>query len=131
MQEFGTLEMCIRLHFCGERPVIDGRFALITPLYFVVSMLIIPPILYNAQALAVVPKDVVRDPDRLPEYIENLQLTNLFIVPSMLKHLKRIPASLTKISLSEENRQGRSSTTGWRSSAATASRNPASIFRRF
>ena len=97
MQEFGTLEMCIRLHFCGERPVIDGRFALITPLYFVVSMLIIPPILYNAQTLAMVPKDVVRDPDRLPEYIENLQLTNLFIVPSMLKHLKRIPASLTKI----------------------------------
>ena len=97
MQEYGTLEMCVRLHFCGERPVIDGRFALITPLYFVVSMLIIPPLLYNAQAVAVIPKDIVRDPDRLPECIEALQLTNLFIVPSMLKHLRRIPASLTKI----------------------------------
>ena len=97
MQEYGTLEMCVRLHYCGERPVIDGRFALIAPLYYVVSMLVIPPLLYNAQTLCVIPKSIVKDPDRLPACIEALQLTNLFIVPSMLKNLKRIPASLTKI----------------------------------
>ena len=97
MQEYGTLEMCVRLHFCGERPVIDGRFALIAPLCFVVSMLVIPPLLYHAQTLCVIPNDIVKDPDRLPACIEALQLTNLFIVPSMLKHLKRLPASLTKI----------------------------------
>jgi len=97
MQEYGTLEMCIRCHFCGERPVIDGRFALISPLYFVVSMLVIPPLLDNVQTLAVIPTDIVRDPDRLPDCIEALQITNMFIVPSMLKHLKRIPDSLTRI----------------------------------
>ena len=97
MQEYGTLEMCVRLHYCGERPVIDGRFALIAPLYFVVSMFVIPPLLYNAQTLCVIPNSIVKDPDRLPAYIETLQLTNLFIVPSMLRNLKRIPSSLTKI----------------------------------
>ena len=97
MQEYGTLDMCVSMHFCGERSVIDGRFALTAPLSSAASMLIIPPILYNAQTLAVIPTTVVKDPDRLPACIEQYQLTNLFIIPSLLKRLKRIPDSLTKI----------------------------------
>ena len=97
MQEYGTLEMCVRMHYCGERSVIDGRFALITPLYFAVAMFVIPPLLYNAQTLAVIPVNIVKDPDRLPACIEKNKLTTLFIIPSMLKRLKRIPGSLKKI----------------------------------
>ncbi len=97
MQEYGTLDMCVSMHFCGERSVIDGRFALIAPLSSAASMLIIPPILYSVQTLAVIPMPVVRDPDGLPACIEQYQLTTMFIIPSMLKHLKRIPDSLTKV----------------------------------
>lgn len=97
MQEYGTLDMCVRMHYCGERSVVDGRFALIAPLSFAVSMIVIPPLLYNHQPLAVIPMDIVKDPDRFPACIEENQLTTLFIIPSMLKRLKRIPGSLTKI----------------------------------
>ena len=97
MQEYGTLEMCVENHYCAERSVIDGRFALIAPLYYAVTMFVIPPILYNIQTLAVIPMDAVKDPDRLSECIENDSLTTLFIIPSMLKRLKQIPQSLTKI----------------------------------
>ncbi len=75
MQEYGTLDMCVSMHYCGDRSVIDGRFALIAPLTSAAAMLIIPPLLYNLQTLAVIPMPVVRDPDGLPG----------------------IPASLTKI----------------------------------
>ena len=97
MQEYGTLEMCVRMHYCGERSVIDGRFAFISQLYYAVAMFVIPPILYNAQTLAVIGMNIVKDPDLLPECIEKYSLTTLFIIPSMLKRLKRIPGSLTKI----------------------------------
>jgi acyl-coenzyme A synthetase/AMP-(fatty) acid ligase len=97
MQEYGTLDMCVKMHFCGKQSVIDGRFALIAPLSSAASMLIIPPLLYNAQTLAVIPRNTVRDPDRLPACIEQYRLTTLFIIPSMLKRMKRIPDSLTKI----------------------------------
>lgn len=97
MQEYGALDMCVRMHYCGERSVVDGRFALIAPLSFAVSMIVIPPLLYNLQTLAVIPMDIVKDPDRFPVCIEQYQLTTLFIIPSMLKRLKRIPGSLTKI----------------------------------
>ena len=97
MQEYGTLDMCVRMHYCGERSVIDGRFAMIAPLCYVVAMFLIPPLLYNAQSIAVIPMAIVKDPNRLPECIEEHALTTLFIVPSMLKRLKRIPRSLTKI----------------------------------
>ena len=97
MQEYGTLDMCVSMHYCGDRSVIDGRFALIAPLTSAAAMLIIPPLLYNLQTLAVIPMPVVRDPDGLPACIEENRLTTLFIIPSMLKRLKRIPATLTKI----------------------------------
>ena len=97
MQEYGALEMCIRMHFCGERSVVDGRFALIAPIYYAVTMIVIPPLLYNAQTIAVIPMDIVKDPDRLPDCIEQYKLTTFFIIPSMFKHLKRIPKCLTKI----------------------------------
>ena len=70
MQEYGTLDMCVRMHYCGERSVVDGRFALIAPLSFAVSMIVIPPLLYNLQVLAVIPMDIVKDPDRFPACIE-------------------------------------------------------------
>ncbi len=97
MQEFGTLDMCVRVHYCGERSVIDGRFALTAPLYFAVAMLVIPPLLYNAQTLAVIPTEIVRDMERLPKCIWQEQLTTLFLIPSMLQRLKWIPDSLKKI----------------------------------
>ena len=97
MQEYGTLDMCVGMHYCADRSVIDGRFALITPLYFAVAMLVIPPLLYNMQSIAVIPMNIVKDHDGLPACIEKYQLTTLFIIPSMLKRLKRIPCSLTKI----------------------------------
>ena len=97
MQEYGTLDMCVRMHYCADRSVIDGRFALISPLYYAVTMLVIPPLLYNTQTIAVIPVKIFKDPDLLPECIEKNQLTTLFIIPSMLKRLKRIPGSLTKI----------------------------------
>ena len=53
--------------------------------------------LCGAWTLAVIPMSVIRDPDLLPECIEQYQITNMFIIPSMLKHLRWIPASLTKI----------------------------------
>ncbi|MBQ3467130.1 MAG: AMP-binding protein, partial [Oscillospiraceae bacterium] len=93
----GTLDMCVSMHYCGDRSVIDGRFALIAPLTSAAAMLIILPLLYNLQTLAVIPMPVVRDPDGLPACIEEYRLTTLFIIPSMLKRLKRIPATLTKI----------------------------------
>ena len=82
MQEYGTLDMCVEMHYCGERSVIDGRFALISPLYFAVAMFVIPPLLYNAQTIAVIPMNIVKDHDGLPACIEKYQLTTLFIVPS-------------------------------------------------
>ena len=97
MQEYGTLDMCVRMHYCGERSVVDGRFAFISQLYYAVAMFVIPPILYNAQTFAVIPMHIVKDPDRLPECIEKYKLTTLFIIPSMLKRLKRIPDTLKKI----------------------------------
>ena len=90
MQEYGALDMCVRMHYCGERSVVDGRFALIAPLSFAVSMIVIPPLLYNLQTLAVIPMNIVKDPDHFPACIEQYQLTTLFIIPSMLKRLKRI-----------------------------------------
>jgi acyl-coenzyme A synthetase/AMP-(fatty) acid ligase len=102
MQEYGTLDMCVSMHYCGDRSVIDGRFALIAPLTSAAAMLIIPPLLYNLQTLAVIPMPVVRDPDGLPACIEENRLTTLFIIPSMLKRLKRIPATLTKIIIGGE-----------------------------
>ncbi len=97
MQEYGTLDMCVTMHYCAERSVIDGRFALISPLYYAVAMFVIPPLLYNAQTISVIPMNIVKDPEGLPDCIEKYELTTLFIVPSMLKRLTRIPASLTKI----------------------------------
>ena len=97
MQEYGTLDMCVVMHFCGGRSVIDGRFAMLAPFSSAVFMLIVPTLLYGAWTLAVIPMSVIRDPDLLPECIEQYQITNMFIIPSMLKHLKRIPSTLTKI----------------------------------
>ena len=102
MQEYGTIDMCIKVHYWGDKPAREGRAAVLPPLYFGFCFINIPPMLYNLQSMALIPISIVKDPDQMVSCIEENNLTAVMGVPSLLKRMKRIPSTLKHITIGGE-----------------------------
>ena len=104
MHEFGMLDMCVAGSIHSGQKLMDkgDRFALSSPLYFVASLVMAVPIIYHGGTLVVLPMDIVRNPERFVNCLDEYQITMTFTTPSMMKHLSCLPKTVKKVILGGE-----------------------------
>ena len=104
IHEKGTLVNC-RKSFCYEgQPIYrsDDIFALLSPLHFAASTMIMHPVLFAGAELTILPYEVVKNPAALTEYIKDRRVTCSFFTPSLVRLFKGFHPEFRLLFLSSE-----------------------------
>ncbi len=97
LHEYGNIDRMINsvtMSTCEPLTMDDDRFALVAPLNFVASMLIIVYGLYYAVLNYVVPYAVIKNPLLVGMFIIKNRITGTFLTPSYIRKMKQKPPML-------------------------------------
>lgn len=97
LHEYGNIDRMIQsvqMSSCDPLTVPEDRFALVAPLNFVASMLIIFYGFYHAVRNYVVAYSVVKNPLSIGMFIIKNQITGTFLTPSYIRKMKSKPPQL-------------------------------------
>jgi len=97
LHEFGNLDRMVEsIHMttCDQLATQKDRFALVSPLNFIASLLITVYAFYYVSRMYVVPYNVVKNPMKIAFFIVKNQITGTFLTPSHIRKMKSKPPQL-------------------------------------
>ena len=104
LHEIGTLVNCRKSFRYHGRPIYqpDDRFALLSPLNFAASTMIMHPVIYAGAELVIVPYADVKDPARLKNFFAQNRITVSFLTPSLVRVFHDFNPEMRTLFLSSE-----------------------------
>ena len=97
LHEYGNIAHSLRSHnmtSCAPLVETDDRFALVAPLNFVASTMLIFLALYHAFYINVVPYSVVKNPTKMMAFLTENKITGTFMTPSHIRKMTQKPPML-------------------------------------
>ena len=104
LHEIGTLVNCRKSFRYHGKPIYqpDDRFALLSPLNFAASTMIMHPVIYAGAELVIVPYADVKDPARLKNFFAQNRITVSFLTPSLVRVFHDFNPEMRTLFLSSE-----------------------------
>ena len=104
LHEVGTLVNCRKSFTYEGKPIYkrEDIFALLSPLHFAASTMIMHPVLYAGAELTILPYEVVKNPAALRDYLKDKKVTASFFTPSLVRLFKGFNKEFRLLFLSSE-----------------------------
>lgn len=91
---------------CEQVLAAEDRFALLSPLNFIASLVVFICTFKFAMCLHIVPYSIVKNPMKIMRFIEENKITNIFLTPSFIKKMKTKPPYITTVLTGSEPANG-------------------------